>query len=141
MKLWKSFSFTKAKGYHKVLSFGTKSSYLGTHGKYNSNKKVKSIIIIYVCNEFNMWFWCFLWGDGGAFNHMNSECSWECFKVFFFCSIFRMCVWWEEKFRDVVMFWFEFLVWWLYLVCWQILTEVINNVTPPVLKLKKGVAF
>ena len=57
VELWKSLSFTKAKGYHKVLRFVFKSSYLRTHDKYNINKKIKSIVVIHVCNEFDMRFW------------------------------------------------------------------------------------
>ena len=52
-------------------------------------------------------FWCFWWGYGGIFNKINSECSWEFLKVFFFCGIFRMCVWWKEKFRDFVNIFFH----------------------------------
>ena len=40
VELWKRFSFVKAKGDRKFLIFGFKSSYLGTHGKDDNNKKV-----------------------------------------------------------------------------------------------------
>ena len=54
VELWNISSFTKAKGYHRVLRFGSKSSYLGDHGKDKINKKVKSIVFINVFNEFDM---------------------------------------------------------------------------------------
>ena len=41
-----------------------------------------------------------------------------------------MSVWWKEKFNDVVIFCFEFLVWWPDLFCWQILVEVRTNGIP-----------
>ena len=59
VELWKGFYFIKAKRYHKVFSFGSKSSYMGTHGKYNSNNKVEAIVFIHVCNESEMIFWFF----------------------------------------------------------------------------------
>ena len=118
VELWKSFYLTKTKCYHKVLRFGYNSSYLGTNGKYNRNKKVKAITIIHVCNEFDMKFWRFWWGYGVIFDNMYSECYWEFFIVFFCYGKFRICVWWEEKFRDVAMFWSEWFVWWPALVCW-----------------------
>ena len=82
------------------------------------NNKVKVIIIIHVCNEFDMRFWCFWWGNGVIFNNMNSEFLRESFIVFFSCGNFRMCVWWEEKGRDIMMFCYDkclcrpALVWW-----------------------------
>ena len=93
----------------------TRSWYLGP----STPMKLKSIVTMHVCKNSDMWFWCFCWGDGGIFNKNNSEWSWECFKIFFCCSIFRMCVFWEEKFNDVVMFCVEFILWWSALVCWQ----------------------
>ena len=52
-----------------------------------------------------------------------------------------MFVWWEEIFRDVLIFYFELFVWCPGLVSWQILAEGRTNGTPPFLNLKKGVAF
>ena len=62
VELWNTFFFAKAKGYHKVLIFGPKYTYLGIHVKDNSNKKVKVIVIIHVFNKFDMLFWCFWQG-------------------------------------------------------------------------------
>ena len=52
--LRKRFYFTKVKVDQKFLSFGPKSSYLGTHVKDKGNKKTKAIVIIHVCNEFDI---------------------------------------------------------------------------------------
>ena len=60
----------------------------------------------------------------------------------FFCGdVFRMIVWWEEKFSDVAIFWFEFLLWWPDLVCLHIFAEVRTNGIPTFFKLKNGVTF
>ena len=137
VEFWKSFSFAKVKGDHKVLIFGSKSSWLGTHGKDNSNKKVKSILIIHVCNKFDMWFWWFLWVDGGIFDNINSECSWEWFIVLFCSGIFGICVWWEETFIDAIIFCSKWFVWWSTIICWQRLAKIRKNGIPPFLNLKK----
>ena len=50
LELRNSFSFTKAKRYHKFLIFGSKSYWLRTHEKDNINKKVRSIVTIHVRN-------------------------------------------------------------------------------------------
>ena len=107
VELWNILSFIKKKGYHKVLIFGCKSSWLGTHFKDNTNKKIKDIVIIHVCNWFGMRLLRFWWGYGVIFNKIKSECSWECFIFFFYCETFSICVWWKEKGRDVVMFFYE----------------------------------
>ena len=54
LELWDSFAFIKAKGTHKVLIFGSKSSKFRDYDKDNINKKVKAIINIHVCNELDM---------------------------------------------------------------------------------------
>ena len=53
VEMRKSFSFDNSKGYHKVLSFGSNYFLLITHIKDNSNKKVKFIVVIHICNEFD----------------------------------------------------------------------------------------
>ena len=50
----KSFSFTKVKVDGKFLRFGHKYGQLETHGEDNSNKKVKLVFIIHVCNKFEI---------------------------------------------------------------------------------------
>ena len=59
VELWNILSFNKEKGDQKVLIFGSYYSELGAHGRDNRHKKVKSIVIIYVCNDFDIKFWCF----------------------------------------------------------------------------------
>ena len=56
VELWEIFYLTKANGDNKVLRFGSKSFYLGTNDRDNINKKVKNIVIIHICNEFDMLF-------------------------------------------------------------------------------------
>ena len=65
----------KMKGYHMVLIFGSKSSKCRTFGKYNSNKKLKSVVNIHVGNDFDMLFWCCIGRDGCIFGKVNLKCS------------------------------------------------------------------
>ena len=118
VELWEIFYLTKANGDNKVLRFGSKSFYLGTNDRDNINKKVKNIVVIHICNEFDMLFWCFGGGYIFIFNNMKSDCSWELFIVFLCCSKFRICVCWEDKGIYVVIFWFEIFVCWLVIVFW-----------------------
>ena len=53
------FYFTKVKGDHKVLKFRSYSSELGTCGEYSINKKIKAIVIIQICDQFDIFFWWF----------------------------------------------------------------------------------
>ena len=49
-KLW------LAKGNHKVLIFGSNSSEVMTHGRYNSNNNIKYVFKIHVGDEFDVRF-------------------------------------------------------------------------------------
>ena len=50
------FTFDETEVNHKVLRFGSKASKFSTCGKYNSNKKVQSVVKIYVSDKFDEWF-------------------------------------------------------------------------------------
>ena len=96
---------------------GPNSFWLRNPGKDNSNNKVKTIVVIHVCNDFDIWFWWFRGENIFTFNNMNLECSWEWITILFLCSKFRIGAWLRDKERYVVVVWFEtfachtFLVW------------------------------
>ena len=54
MELWDSFPFSNEEGYQKALVFGSNSSKLRAHVKYNGNKKVKSVVNIHVGGDFSV---------------------------------------------------------------------------------------
>ena len=141
MELWESFPFTKAKGVHKFLVFGSKSSKLRTNGKDNSNKKVKSVVNVHVCNDIYMWFWCFGRSNSFIFNKMNSEFSGEWFIVFFPFSKCRMGVQWYDKGIKFMMIFCERFVCKPDFFCWQLLSEGIKYGIQTFLNIKKFVAF
>ena len=88
-----------------------------------------------------MLFWCFRGGDSVIFDKMNSEFSWEYFIGFFYCSELIVCVWWEEKGRQLMIIVGERFVFRTYIVCWLIFSEGGTNVIPPFLNLKESVTF
>ena len=59
-------------------------------------RRSKYTVIVHVSNESDTWCWCFWCWDGGIFNKMNSECSWEYFK---FVSIALMYLEWVSSGR------------------------------------------
>ena len=58
VELWKGVRFSEDKLNHKVLRFGSNYSKLRTHVKDNSNNKVKSVVKIHLCDDFDILFWC-----------------------------------------------------------------------------------
>ena len=70
-KLWESLYLIKENGDQKILSVGSKSYKLITNGKDNINKKVKYIVNIQICNDFDMSFCSFRGSNSSIFNNMN----------------------------------------------------------------------
>ena len=60
------------------MRFVPNSSNLRTHGKYNSNKKVKPVVKIDVSDQFYVWFWFCRRMNNWIIRKVNSNCSWEC---------------------------------------------------------------
>ena len=54
MKVRDRFTFCKFKLCNKVLVLVTNTTKLGTHGKYNCHKEIKSVIIFYVGENIYM---------------------------------------------------------------------------------------
>ena len=118
VELWYNFLFTKAKVYPKVFIFGSKSYKLKTNGKYNISKKIKSVVNICVGNELDMWFWWFTGKDSVIFLKIKLECYLEYLIAFFCCGRLSMGVWWEDKWRWLIMIFCQIFVCQPDLVCW-----------------------
>ena len=91
-KYGKGSTSLRQKGNTRSWALGPSYPSWGIMANKTSIKRFRCILIMHVCNNFDMWFWFFWWGDGSIFDNMNPKCSWECFNFFFWCGTFRMCV-------------------------------------------------
>ena len=97
VELWEVLTFTKEKLDLKFFSFGSNSSKLTNHGKYNINKKVKYVVNIHVSDKFDVEFWFCIWMNSCILWNLNSKGSWECLIFFCWCVWIWMGVQWDNK--------------------------------------------
>ena len=118
VEFWNILPFAKAKLYHKVVIFGSKSYNLSTTVKYINKKKAKYVVKIHVGNYLDIWCRCFRLINSFIFVMMNSELSLEYFIGFCCYGWISLSFHSDYKRRYIIIYWCEIFLYLQDLVCW-----------------------
>ena len=129
-------TFCKLKLCNNILGLGYNNTKLGTHGKEKFHKEIKSIIIVQVCGNIDVWFRCCKGIDSCVSDKMKSKVSGERLIVFSWSCHLWLSDFQKDICREILVIFLELFLCWPEVVFIQRLERRESDLIPKFPRLK-----